>query len=35
MIEDPIIVYALLLAVVAGLLTWYVDSHSEGNQRKR
>jgi len=27
--DDPIIVYAVILAVVAGLLTWFVDKHSE------
>ena len=35
MIEDPLIVYGLLVVIVAGLLTWYVDKNSDGNKRKR
>jgi|GEM_PF-6373994 len=26
---DPIIVYAITLAAIVSLLTWYVDSHRE------
>ena len=31
---DPIIVYAIILGVVGGLITWFVNKHSAPGNRK-